>query len=88
MTNRAPSPPPCLHTQSTSPHTAQRIDAAVQCFVQAGFVRASEILARNRDVLDRAAHALLAKESLDEAELAGLVVGLVRSEAPSKVHAA
>ncbi len=73
---------------STSPHTAQRIDAAVQCFVQAGFVRASEILARNRDVLDRAAHALLAKESLDEAELAGLVVGLVRSEAPSKVHAA
>ena len=67
---------------STSPQTAERIDTAVQRIVQAGFACASEILATNRDVLDRAAQALLAKETLDEAELAGLVVGLVRRQPP------
>jgi cell division protease FtsH len=65
---------------STSPQTAERIDRAVQRIVQAGFVCASDILATNRDLLDRTAQALLAKETPDEAELAALVVGLVRCE--------
>jgi len=65
---------------STSPQTAERIDRAVQRIVQAGFVCASDILATNRELLDRTAQALLAKETLDEAELAALVVGLVRPE--------
>jgi hypothetical protein len=34
------------------------------------------------ELLDRAAQALLAKETLDEAELGALVVGLVRREPP------
>jgi ATP-dependent Zn protease len=67
---------------STSPQTAERIDRAVQRIVQAGFVCASDILATNRELLDRAAQALLAKETLDEAELAALVVGLLRREPP------
>ena len=67
---------------STSPQTAERIDRAVQRIVQAGFVCASDILATNRELLDRAAQALLAKETLDEAELAALVVGLVRRQPP------
>jgi cell division protease FtsH len=62
---------------STSPQTAERIDAAVQRIVQAGFERASQILECNREVLNRAARALLAKETLDEAELAGLAAGLL-----------
>ncbi len=66
-------------SSTTSPHTAQRIDAAVQGIVKVGFACASDILATNRDVLNRAAQALLAKETLDETELAGLVVGLVPS---------
>jgi cell division protease FtsH len=64
-------------TSSASPDTAQRIDAAVQRIVQAGFDRASAILGTNRAVLDRAARELLAKETLDEGEIAALAAGLV-----------
>jgi cell division protease FtsH len=57
---------------TASPDTAQRIDAAVQRLVQAGFDRALAILGAHRDVLDRAAQALLARETLDEAQIAAL----------------
>lgn len=50
--------------------TAREIDAAVRNSVDGAFAHAREILARNRDVLERAAVELLAKESLDEAALA------------------
>ena len=69
---------PGFNAPTTSPDTAQRIDAAVQRIVQAGFDAAGAILAANRGVLDNAARALLAKETLDEAEIAALAAGLVR----------
>jgi len=68
---------PAAYASTTAPDTAERIDAAVQRIVQAGFDRASAILAANRGVLDNAARALLAKETLDEAEIASLAAGLV-----------
>ncbi len=82
---------PAWNGASTSPHTAQRIDGAIQRIVQAGFECASEILATNRGVLEHAARALLAKETLDETELAGLVAGLVpwqRRSVAAAQHAA
>ena len=74
---------PAAYASTTAPDTAERIDAAVQRIVQAGFDRASAILAANRGVLDNAARALLAKETLDEAEIANLAAGLVRQAAAS-----
>jgi len=68
---------PAWAPAAASPDTAQRIDAAVQRIVQSGFDRAGAILAANRAVLDRAARALLAKETLDEGEVATLATGLV-----------
>jgi cell division protease FtsH len=69
---------PAWNGSTTSPDTAERIDAAVQRIVQAGFDLATSVLTANRAVLDRAAQALLAKETLDEAEIAELAAGLVR----------
>jgi cell division protease FtsH len=71
---------PAWGAAAASPDTAERIDAAVQRIVQAGFDRARATLNTNRGVLDRAAQALLAKETLDEGEIAGLAAGLVRSQ--------
>ncbi len=72
--------------------TKRRADAVqIQRIVQAGFECASEILATNRGVLEHAARALLAKETLDETELAGLVAGLVpwqRRSVAAAQHAA
>jgi cell division protease FtsH len=62
---------------TASPDTAKRIDAAVQRLVQAGFDRALAILRGHRAVLDRAAQALLAKETLEEAEIAALATELI-----------
>jgi cell division protease FtsH len=70
---------------TTSPDTAQRIDAAVQRIVQAGFDRAGAILGANRAVLDSAARALLARETLDEGEIAALTAHLVR-QAPAQAR--
>jgi cell division protease FtsH len=46
--------------------TQQRIDNAVRGIVMAAFDRTTEILGRNRDVLERCARELLARETLDE----------------------
>jgi len=73
---------PAWNGSTTSPDTAERIDAAVQRIVQAGFDLATRVLTANRTVLDRAAQALLAKETLDEAEIAELAAGLVRQQLP------
>jgi cell division protease FtsH len=69
----APAPWPPL--APTSPQTAERIDAAVQRIVQAGFDRATEVLGRHRALLDRVARALLAEETLDEPRIVALVGG-------------
>lgn len=63
---------PTVHAEHTSPQTAQRIDAAVQGLLQSALDRALAILTDNREVLDRAAQALMTQETLDEAALAEL----------------
>jgi cell division protease FtsH len=77
-----PGAPP-LSANAFSPQTAERIDAAVQRIVQAGFDRASAILGTNRALLDRAAQALLVHETLDEAEITRLTQGLRLSTPPT-----
>ncbi len=59
-----------------SPDTQQRIDEAVRAIVMGAFERASGILQRHRDVLERCARELLAKETLDEAALRALTAGV------------
>ena len=67
---------PGWNAPSASPDTAQRIDAAVQVIVQAGFDKATAILAMHRSVLDHAARELMARETLDEAEIERVTAGL------------
>ena len=57
----------------TSPDTQQRIDEAVRGIVMDAFERATTLLQRRREALDRGARALLARETLDEAALKALV---------------
>jgi cell division protease FtsH len=59
-----------------SPETAQRIDAAVRAIVHTAFDCSTALLRDHRATLDRCAHALLDKETLDEAEVAALTAGL------------
>ena len=63
-----------------SPATQQRIEEAVRTIVMDSFARALGILQRNRDVLERCARELLAKETLDESAIRGLTQDL---QAPS-----
>jgi cell division protease FtsH len=58
------------------PATRQRIDEAVRGIVMDAFARATDVLERNRDVLERCARELLARETLDEATLRRLTEGL------------
>lgn len=55
-----------------SNETAEKIDQAVRALVQAAFDRATAILAECRDTLEQGAALLLAKETLNESELAML----------------
>ncbi len=64
--------------RAASPQTAQHIDDAVRGIVRSAFDTATAILRSNRAVLDRSASALLAKESLDEADIVGLTSDLQR----------
>jgi len=69
---------PALQVSQT---TQARIDAAVRGIVMGGFEQATTLLSRNRAVLERAARALLEKETLDEAAVRALTVDLQRDEA-------
>ena len=60
-----------------APGTQARIDAAVLALVMAGFDRATALLQRHRALLERTARALLEKETLDEAALNELTLGLL-----------
>jgi cell division protease FtsH len=66
--------------------TAREIDVAVREMVEGAFQRARGILSRNRPLLDESAKALLARETLADADLAA-VLGKVRPEEP-KIAAA
>ncbi|HSN13265.1 MAG TPA: ATP-dependent zinc metalloprotease FtsH [Anaeromyxobacteraceae bacterium] len=58
--------------------TAREIDVAVRALVEAQLQRAGAILATNRPLLERAAQALLASETLSGPELDAILVGVVR----------
>ena len=56
--------------------TQARIDQAVRDIVMGAFDRAYRILEVNRDVLERCARELLARETLDENDISQLAQGL------------
>ena len=82
-------PPRLLDTPDRAPGnpiseaTQRRIDEAVRNIVMTEFARATAILKDNRDILERAAAELLAKETLDEVRLRELTSGLRGTAAPS-----
>jgi cell division protease FtsH len=65
-----------------SPATQQRIDEAVRAIVMGAFERAIALLREHRDLLERCARELLARETLDEAALRTLTAPL-RAAVPS-----
>jgi cell division protease FtsH len=68
--------PPSLQPRSYSEVTAQQIDQAVRLMADRAYERAAAVLERNRPLLEAAADELLAKESLDEADLKRLFAHL------------
>jgi cell division protease FtsH len=55
--------------RSLSEDTASRIDVAVRALVDEAFARASALLTERRDLLDQGAADLLARETLNQADL-------------------
>ena len=72
--------------EHASPHTAERIDAAVQGLLQSAQDRAGAILRDNRDVLDRCATALMAHETVDESQLQSLTADLRPVRSPPSIR--
>ncbi|HEX3952577.1 MAG TPA: ATP-dependent zinc metalloprotease FtsH [Stellaceae bacterium] len=66
-----PQMPP--NERSYSEQTAREIDDAVKSIVEAAFGRTVTLLRAQRERLERGAHLLLEQETLDEADLAGLL---------------
>ena len=67
------SPPPTWFERSYAEETAREIDCAVRDIVAAASKQAADILQSQRDLLERAAKALLDKETLSVAELQELI---------------
>jgi len=74
-------------TRLYAEETAREIDVAVREIVDAAFERARAILTRNRPILEEGAKALLAKETLADAELSA-VLEKVTGEEPRIAAAA
>ena len=74
-------------TRLYAEETAREIDVAVREIVDAAFERARAILTRNRSILEEGAKALLAKETLADAELSA-VLEKVTGEEPRIAAAA
>jgi cell division protease FtsH len=74
-------------TRLYAEETAREIDVAVREMVDAAFERARAILTRNRPILEEGAKALLAKETLTDAELSA-VLEKVTGEEPRIAAAA
>ena len=68
--------PPSFQPRRYSEVTAQQIDQAVRIMADRAYQRAAAVLEQNRPLLDEAAAELLAKESLDEADLKRLFAHL------------
>jgi len=79
-----------MQGRNYSEETAREIDCAVRGIVRASFDRASAILAARREVLEASASVLLARETLDEAELAPHLAAMAGAsdEIPSTASAA
>jgi cell division protease FtsH len=60
------------HERRYSEATAREIDTAVKTIIDEAFARSTALLRGQRDVLDRCAHVLLEKETLNEADLLAL----------------
>ena len=60
---------PMPQERSYSEGTAEAVDHAVRVFVDQAFALATEVLQRNRALLDRTATALLQTETLNEPEI-------------------
>jgi cell division protease FtsH len=58
-----------------SDQTAKLIDQEVKTLVMDGYTRATELLIKNRDVLETMAQALLERETLDGKEIKDLIAG-------------
>ncbi|MEL6955004.1 MAG: ATP-dependent zinc metalloprotease FtsH [Pseudomonadota bacterium] len=72
--------------EQVSEATANRIDEAIARIMSRAVERSSEILKRNRDILDTSAEALLKKETLSGDDLAELTKTLARPGQPKNVH--
>jgi cell division protease FtsH len=68
-----PNFPSPQHEQDYADETAAAIDEEVRSIVQQAMDRALAILRQRRDALERSAHRLLEKETLDEKELTELL---------------
>ena len=70
-----PVPPEvaALNSRQFSEATGRRIDDAIQALAGAAFARATEVLTRRRALLEEGSRLLLARETLDEEQLAALV---------------
>jgi cell division protease FtsH len=55
-----------------APETARRLDEAVRGILERAWARATELLQQHRAVMEDGARELLARETLEEAELATL----------------
>ncbi|MGZ3647029.1 MAG: ATP-dependent zinc metalloprotease FtsH, partial [Ktedonobacteraceae bacterium] len=62
--------------QSYSEHTATLIDEEVQQLITERYQYAQHLLSEHQEELERVAHALLERESLDEQQLKQLIKGL------------
>ncbi|MBL7019951.1 MAG: cell division protein FtsH, partial [Nitrospinaceae bacterium] len=58
-----------------SDQTAKLIDQEVKTLVMGGYDRATELLQKNRDILENLAQALLERESLNAAEVKNIIAG-------------
>jgi cell division protease FtsH len=79
---------PAFRQRLYSDDTAREIDCAVRRIVEAAFERARRTLLENRAVLDEGARSLLARETLDGAELEAIFVKLARGAAAASGSAA
>jgi cell division protease FtsH len=52
---------------------ARTIDAEIRSIIKTGYARALEVMTTHRDALDRLAHQLMQKETLDEAEVVAML---------------
>ncbi|HET6529806.1 MAG TPA: ATP-dependent zinc metalloprotease FtsH [Actinoplanes sp.] len=73
-----------LGLDGVAPATKELVDAEVRRIVEACYAEAVELLRRHRDQLDRLAHALLERETLDE-DAAYAAAGINRESAPGAV---